>query len=299
VPTKSEKFANLGESTLDASYTSGGTTIDVVDASTFPADGIFRIRLDNPDETIWRVDSVSGDTFTGGAEENDGNASAGVAVVQVGTKGEQERLLQSPNDGFLYSPSGVGGADSYGPIFKLTPFSATGFAWVNQGGATETVTNGVARLVGPRTGSQNLRERVKTQPSTPYTLTVYAFTQMDNSTNHDAGIHFRESGTGKIAAIRVSNQRFKVTTGTDAWAADQATSEVWAATGIAPIWLRLTHDGTDLTWQYSFDGIHYTILATRAKTADFTTAPNQIGYVVNEQGNTSIIAMVVYSWAES
>jgi hypothetical protein len=295
----SEKFSNLGESTLASAYTAGDPTVTVTSAATFPTTGVFSMRVDNVAETVFRVTAVAGAVFSVTVEANDGNAAAGAAVVQVGSRATAERFIQSPDSGYLHAPSGISGADMYGPIYKLTPFSSTGFAWVNQGAATETVINGVARLFGPRTGSQNLRQRVKTQPATPYTLTVFAFTQMEQSNNHDAGIHFRESATGKIAAIRISNQRFKVTTGSGAWAVDQATSEAWAAVCIAPTWLRLTHDGTNLTWEYSFDGLHFTVLATRAKTADFTTAPDQIGYVVNEQGNNAIVAMVVYSWAET
>jgi hypothetical protein len=296
----SEKASNLGESTLASSYTSGGTSITVTSAASFPTTGVFRVRLDNPSETIFRVDSVAGAVFTGAAEANDGNAASGVAAVQVASRGTFERLLQSPDAGSPHAPSGVSGADFYGPNYKLVPFSSTGFAWVNQGGATETVSGGVARLVGPKTGSQNLRQRVKTQPSTPYTLTVFFTMQMERSNNHDVGIHFRESGTGKIAAIRLSFGILKITTGTDAWAADVGTSsDAWEILHRSPMWLRLTNDGTDLTWQYSFDGVHFSIVATRAKTADFTTAPNQIGYVVNEQGNANIVVMSVLSWSET
>src|SRR5690242_1967894 len=138
----SEKFANLAETTLASSYTSGGSSIIVTDASLFPTSGIFRVALGNANKTIYRVDSVSGTTFTGGAEEFDGNAAGGDAVVLVGSKGSAERFLQAPTSAEVQAYSGALGVDRYGPMWKLTPMDQSGWAWQNQGSASVSQASG-------------------------------------------------------------------------------------------------------------------------------------------------------------
>ena len=108
----SEKAANLAETTLASGYTSGGASISVTSASGFPTTGTFRVRLGNASRTTYRVDSVSGTTFTGGAEANDANAASSDTVIQVASRQTFERLIQSPDTGAINAPSGVSGADS-------------------------------------------------------------------------------------------------------------------------------------------------------------------------------------------
>jgi hypothetical protein len=49
-----------------------------------------------------------------------------------------------------------------------------------------------------------------------------------------------------------------------------------------PVWLRLTYDGTLCKGFWSPDGINFYIVKSENKINDFTTAPDQIGYYVNQ-----------------
>src|SRR5690348_7784839 len=138
-----EVFANLAETTLGAGYTSGGSSITVASASGFPSTGVFRVRLGNAGKTIYRVDSVSGTTFTGGAEANDANATTGDTVVLVATKAVAERFVQSPESGAIDLISGAAGVDAYGPVWKIVRPDTLSWSWQNQGGASVVDANGI------------------------------------------------------------------------------------------------------------------------------------------------------------
>jgi hypothetical protein len=312
VPTKSERFSNLGESTVDTGYTAGDPTIDVVDASTFPADGIFRIRLDNPSETILIVSSVSGDTFTVEAEEFDGNASAGVAVVQVGTKGQQERFLQGPVDGEPNAPWGVSGGDFAGPIWKIVPLDQSAWSWVNQGSATVVQGSGVVYFASTFAAGTNVRIRVKTAPSPPYRIEAGVKTWFSAGTLNTSlmatGILFRESGTGELSSVLITN--FTIATanhpasvGAVNYNSPTSFNAIIGAernTVLGQVmWLAIEDNNTDLIFQASIDRVNWETLATIGRTSFMAGGPDQVGiHLTNQAGGTSASASF-FHWEES
>lgn len=80
-----EQLKNLGSTTLASGYTSGAGSISVTAATSFPSAGTFCVTILDATtgavKLIFRVTSVSGTTFTGGAEGADANASSGDVVV--------------------------------------------------------------------------------------------------------------------------------------------------------------------------------------------------------------------------
>ena len=161
----SEKFANLAETTLASSYTSAGTSLSVASASGFPTTGVFRVRLDNVAKTVWRVDSVSGTTFTGAADSNDGNASSGAAVTIVASADVARRFLQSPDAGVIHAISGANGDDAYLLLRSGRP-DVLSWSWNNQGGATVVESNGVSVFSMPNS-TVSIRSRLITAPTPP------------------------------------------------------------------------------------------------------------------------------------
>jgi len=295
----SEKVANLAETTLASSYTSGGSSISVVSAAGFPTTGVFRVRLGNAGKTIFRVDSVSGTTFTGGAEANDANASAGDTVVCVATRGGFERLLQSPDAGGLHAPSGVDGADLYGPLWKLKPLDQSGWAWVNQGGATVTQANGLVRLLAPTNGATNLRVRKVAAPSQPYTITAMLIPNCMFG-NVEFGVLLRESATGKLVIMGLrtpasdprplfSARKYNSETSFN------SQSETGQVMAFGALFLRVGYNNTNVKLAYSMDGVNFTTRLEEAKATFFTTAPDEVGIEVgNFSGEDA--AFSVASW---
>lgn len=292
-----EVFANLAETTLASGYTSGGASMTVTSASGFPSTGTFRIRLGNAGQTIYRVDSIAGAVFTGGAEFNDANATAGDSVKIVASRAVAERFTQSPEAGEARLISGVAAVDFYGPAYKLTPVVAANFAWLNQGGATVTDASGVSYLqVGAQT--QNLRARVRTAPATPYTVTALVASEFENLLNQEVGIGFHEIGTGKSQALRLTSDWLVCVTNSTAL---NAIGSNQFSTGrfFSPWWMRIRDDGTNLIFSHSADGINFRQLVSDLRTAQFTTAPDRIMYYVNERSNAQPCGMSVLSWLES
>lgn len=296
-----ELFANLAETTLASSYTSGGSSISVTSATGFPATGTFRVALGNTAKTIFRVDSVSGTTFTGGAEANDGNASSGQTVVCVGTKAVAERFVQSPGAGNIAAPSGVSGVDRYGPLWNLGPAYVPGnFTWVNQGTIVETSSGDVTQYNHPGEATLTGRMKTKTIGTLTYTVPIIYGVYRD-AVEGLLGIGFRESGTGKqviFGLARVTSPIIRMHRLTNPTSFGGAVDT--GALVVVPqiLFLRIQYDGTNVKFSYSFDGVVYVLHQSETKTTGFTTAPDQVGVAMyNSSGATDNMSLI--GWAEA
>lgn len=311
----SEKFRNLAETTLASGYTAGSGSISVTSAALFPTDGVFSVRLDNVAETILRVTAVSGTTFTVTAEANDGNASAGAAVVLVGSRATAERFLQSPESGEFRSPSGSDGGTFYGPYMCiLTALEQSSWTWVNQGSFAFSETAGTVHITGSAAAGTNIRGRFKSAPSTPYTIEMGVIQMFYAATSGPAqlqflGLAFRESGTGEITVLVFSN--FSIATA-------QALSTIAAANynsatsfnaslgerflpGGMPThtWIRMTDNGTNLIFEWSNDRVNWFQIASIGRTSFMAGGPDQVGWIATDQGGSQTFAGSIISWRES
>lgn len=300
----SEKFANLAETTLASGYTSGGASIAVTSATGFPTTGVFRVRLDNANKTIYRVDSVSGTTFTGGAEANDGNASGGARVVQVISRQGLERLIQRPETGEARGLAGVSGADFFGPMWKLSDPTGLAWSWVNQGGSTIADANGISYLTIP-SASTSIRSRVITAPGTPYTITALLrarYIQPAVVNSQYGGLVFRESGTSKLyiwyCASHTALQAVKFTNDTTFSAVGPVNVGLTGAPG-GFHWMRLTDDGTDLRFAASLDGVNFKEYGTEGRTVFMAGGPNQVGFFSNVDSASGEMSLSVLSWVQT
>lgn len=294
----SEKFSNLAETTLASGYTSGGTSLSVTSASGFPTSGVFRVRLGNTGKTIWRVDSVSGTTFTGAAEANDANANSGDTVTNVATKAVAERFLQSPDSGTIHAPTGASGASYFGPVNAVTPFDDTGFSWLNQGSATFSVVGGTGHLVVPQNSGQAIRGRVKSITA-PVTITVLFDTIMESSASQAAMFGFRESGTGKILVFRMEQSTVRVSNGTTTISGDIYAKNWNNGRAHTRVWLQVEADGTNVKFRFSWDGVNYLEVLSETKGTHFTTAPDQVCFLGYDQNNSSFLHINILSYKES
>lgn len=298
----SEKFANLAETTLASGYTSGTTTLSVTSAAGFPTVGVFRVRLGNAGKTIWRVDSVSGTTFTGAAEANDANANSGETVKIVASKAVAERFTQSPESGEARLISGAAAVDFFGPIHKLTPLDQSGWAWVNQGGFSVTQANGIVYLAGPASGAgNNVKLRTVAAPSTPYTITA-AIIPLTSGTFSLAGIALRNAASGRFIHINARHDRGVVVTKQNtatSFNSDPVTRTNAHGGGGTLLFLRMADDGTNVIFSYSVDGVNFTQLFSEARTT-FINTPDEVGITAGYEG-TAVggAGSSVLSWVQT
>jgi len=220
-------------------------------------------------------------------------------IVSTGNLGSEPG---SPNAGDLYFPDNAFLVERYsgsawapwGPIFPLTDPTLAGLStWVNQGSSTVTSANGGITLNGAATGTgANLVLRVKTVPSTPYTITalfIPAFNSLKPFISW--GLCWRDSASGKIVTFDVlgastvslgntiRSSKFNSAT---AFSADYFSRQANTAGGL---WLRIADDGSFRTVSVGYDGVNFTALGSTTH-ADFIT-PNQVGIVVGTENSAA------------
>ena len=305
----SEKFANRPEALVDSSFSAGGTSLTVDDASDFPTTGVFRVVLGNAEGTIFRVDSVAGDVFTGAVEAFDGNASVGDTVKIVASKAVAERFLQSPESGEARATAGVSAADFYGPIWKLTALDQSSWSWVNQGSASVTQASGIVYLLTPGAAGSNVRGRFVASPATPYTITAAVLPGLTGGTHNFCGICFREASSSKLYDIHVYNaggattEQVRVQKWTNSTTASTTMTTRGMVANRGPVWLRISDNGTNLIFSYSIDGVNWFTLNTEARGTFMSggSGPTQVGIDISSEDTSTVggTAMSVLSWLQS
>jgi len=301
-----EQYANTVSTTLASGYTAGSGSIVVASATGLPSTGDFAVSLQNAQKTILKCTARSGTTLTVTAEANDANAASGTVVLATMLSARNLSLLmQEPG---VDSPYIVTPSFTRGLVRRVYPVDPTLFAWTNQGGATETTTNGFPYLQATTQNSNSIRIRRKAAPSTPYTVTAAFQARILNLNFFSAGILLRESATGKLEYINLASAAasvgINVTTCTDEnnVVAHVYTYGIFGSGGFGDLyWFRVGNDGTNLTYAFSENGYNFQVFtSTRAKNTFFTTGPDQVGYAINANNITLLpYAMSLYSWREA
>jgi hypothetical protein len=188
----------------------------------------------------------------------------------------------------------------WGPIFPFTPPVDGDFSWVNQGSATVSTTNGGIYLYDPTAdASANLRCRVKSAPSTPYTVTAAILMDPIVVANHNGGLLFRESGTGELVLfgmLQATGSLLQVDNWNSASAFNANVVNV-STRSSALVWLRIADNGTNRICSVSSDGQNWITVSTVARTT-FLTA-DQIGFFVAARNATYPMGMTLLSWKEA
>ena len=300
----SEKFANLAETTLASGYTAASGSISVSSASGFPTVGIFRVRLGNTGKTIFRVDSVSGTTFTGAAEEFDANANSGDTVKLTGTRASIERMIQAPDPSDIAGYSGVSAADRYGLLWKLVNPTLPAWAWQNQGGASVVEANGLVFLTIP-SQTTNVRSRLISAVATPWTITTLVRSRFTTATadRQLAGLVLRESSTGKLHTWYIQNsgniQHVKYTNDTTFSAVGVANVPSSGFYGGSWHWLRITDNGTNLLFSMSLDGVNFVQMGSEGRTVFMAGGPNQYGIFGNVDASAASFDASFAHWLQT
>lgn len=324
----SEKFSNLGETTLAAGYTSGGTTLSVAAAGSFPSVGVFRVRLGNANRTIWRVDSVSGTTFTGAAEANDGNANSGDAVKIVASKSVAERFTQAPEPNESILVSGANAVDEYFTFLTKTKrLDQSGWTWLQQGSAAVNQANGLVRITGHSAAGTQIRGRYFAYPTAPFTIIAGfrpTFPGATNLANLAAlAIGGYESGTGKMVLLNAANfdysngnalngnfafQGMTNTTTTATLYGQHKGGTNFNAVGINNfippfhlVWLKYEDNNTNVIASWSWDKINWNQIVSQARATGYTTMADKFGWFMQLQSasiSTPDLGYIV-SWEQS
>ena len=201
----------------------------------------------------------------------------------------------------------AGGSGLYSQVLSAVPTSAsTGLTtWANQGSATVADDATGVTIYSPSNGaSDNFRLRWKTAPATPYTVTaLVGFTASTITSFPACGFGWYDGtklqcfsfGFGNAAA---QTPRLVVRNLTDV--STLSTILATAPDSIpTPFWCRLKDDGTTVSFQISWDGVHFATLYSVAKASGFLGSGGytRIWYGVNAFNAEAWIALMSYAEA--
>ncbi len=208
-------------------------------------------------------------------------------------------------DGTFAIPPGTTGASISDEISGLNALSlppTSSWSWVNQGSAGIT-SSSLGQLLESNTSggsSDNVIARVRTAPSTPYTITgCINLIMWQPKDFQGVGLLFRESGSGKLATCGFGNVSPEVILRTQHY--NSATSfnadigSLVIGVFVRIIWVRLTDNGTNRIMEMSFNGSKWYTLATEGRT-NFLTA-DQVGFFVETRGATIAPTVELISWS--
>ncbi len=177
------------------------------------------------------------------------------------------------------------------PLRQVTLPDATTWAWVNQGGASETADGHALILAAPGAGGTQVRMRTVAIGANTTATAAVAITALTVNYNM-CGLALYETSSGKITGIglqinAVNNSALSVTTfnSTTSFGSNLA-NYLGFGTSSNYIWLRVKYDGVDVSYWYSGDGSSWQQVFTQAKAAFFTTNPDKFGYFCNAEHST-------------
>lgn len=323
--TGSPASGNLVKFSGALSITSADLTGDITTAgtvaSTIANDVVTYAKIQN----ISAASRVLGRGSASGAGDTEeltlggGLALAGTVLNTVGGTGGSGNIVNttafgaepgSPNTGDLdlYTQaaqiSRYSGAAwvPWGPLWPLTDPTLQTFAWINQGSATVSTTNGGIALATIAEGSVNLRIREKATPSTPYTITAAFLPAIINAGG--MGLSWRDSVGGRIEVLQAA---LNTAAGAEWTRALYTFSSVTGFNGTvlsakpAPafglVWLQCSDDGTNRIVRYSADGYTWIELYSELRSTYLT--PDRVGFYLGNTNADYPISTLLISWKET
>lgn len=286
-----ENFSNDAQDTLNGGINDSVTTLTVHDGSEFPAMG-FRLKIGN--ELLLCTSRASNTlTVVRGVEGSTADSHSDSAVVtHVLTAGALVRTGRDNVPLWGSSAPVLNSLTSGGSLL-----TAASFSWTNQGGATLTDHNGTVTLRAPRSASTDWRLVHVAAPSPPYTV-IAAFSLLlvrdltGSSGNPIAGLILRNSGSGTFHDLSFNtNSTTPFRFGSNDWTDETTFAGLSRVVVTNPLymqsvhWMKVTDDGTDLTYSISPDGIEWITLLQHGRTA--LGAPDQIGFGMSNQQSGS------------
>ena len=187
-----------------------------------------------------------------------------------------------------------------------TPLDQSTWGWINQGSAAVNQGGNVVQLVLGTEGSENVRGRFTAAPATPYTITALIYPgPMNTSGTCGVGPAFRETGSGKIVYIAYvgnasgAGPKWHVHRNSSPTVNSSVVSENVFSIPSSPQWVRISDNGTLTVYSYSFDGVNFFTLVSETRGSFFTTAPDQVGIIIQNFGAGITVAGSVISWVIS
>lgn len=255
-----ELFANNATTTLSSSTTSSATTLSVTTGSVFPSTGNFRLIVGSETMLCTARSSNTLTVVMGYESTTAASHASGSTVSQILTVGG---LLRNRQDDLHFaggSQPPVGRLlDASGNVLTSSDFTTT----AGVSGSSVTDQAGTLLLtVAAGSGGFNLSTLLRSAPATPYSIQCalqFCFADA-NSCALWAGLCATD-GTKLVthglfltdtAVFEIATSKLVSVTSEDS---DYTSNAAWA-TGLY-LWLKVTDDGTNLSFFRSHDGVNW------------------------------------------
>jgi hypothetical protein len=327
-----EKFANFAVNKLAAASAVDATSCSLHDASSFPASGAFRIKID---DEILLVTAVAGNIFavTRGAEGTVPVTHAAEATVRhLLTKGGLEARVANrfisdlhdnkpaagvkgrlflPTDGQFMEYDDGAAWHQYGPYRRLKAPPQTGWSWVNQGNATATFVGSALVLEDPDLDATAVQLRLYVRPLTVgATSLITAFTY--NGIGTDAPImgicarcvggtddgNFSAWGLRLIASPSNPMTFLHMKHYTSPTAVEATPyPDAHQLYPLRLCWTKFSWEGNYKRWYWSADGVNW--IKFWEDTFSTYNAPSQFGIFIDPVNNAQKVSLSLVHWEES
>lgn len=173
------------------------------------------------------------------------------------------------------------------------------YSWINQGTATVTVNKGAIYLLALPAAGSNQKLRVKTAPSTPYTITGAFYANVGSANSLNSGLSFREMSSSKIIVFVNGGDTLTVARYTNATTLSLVSQFFPIQINThSLVWLRIVDNGTTLFYSWSGDGQNFILIFSEARGSFFTTGPDQVGFNAESNNATFVSAINLVHWIE-
>lgn len=174
------------------------------------------------------------------------------------------------------------------------------YSWTNQRSTTKDTSDGTVYLAAPADATDSISMRLKTIPSTPYTVIARLEFGLWSIGTMAAGLICRDSSSqnfsmfGHYGASGNILHHF-LDTGDST---PHLTAGVLDTNGAGAFWpwWKITDDGTTRKYYVGWDGAHWLQHSSQSHTSPNT--PNQIGFGLESRNATYPASLRVISWAE-
>lgn len=222
------------------------------------------------------------------------------ALPAAGTSGR----IYLPSDGYHWLYDDGAEWTAWGPLFPMKEPPDTGWSWVNQGIATVQQAEGAIVVSDAGSAAYNMRVRVRSMPSTPYTFTAFMVLANrydgDNAVGH--GLVMRDSNTSRMTTFGYRNsnagddylrvERWDDANNWDSSPADNDVDFVYTRMGF-----RIYDDGSDHYFYWSADMQNWLEFYNEGR-ASWLASQDEIGFFLHPEASATIATAVV-SWEES
>lgn len=293
-------LAGPGELAANISDTVTSFNVKTGHGARYPDDN-FTIEIFNPWERMF-VAVKTVDTLSGITRGIDGTAAASHNLDDPVEHFIDARFLNRIASEVNALQKKLQGLALSQPINGITKPVNGDFSWDNQDNATITEDSEGNLFVRNPGTSGSLSSRIKTAPSTPYTITAGIVPFVPGTTGAQAGLVVRESSTGKLIQFGphrdIGLSVSKYTNG-DTFSAHYLTLDIVAFAGI--LWLQITDNGTNLLFNVSVDGRNFIQIHSVSRTDFMAGGPDEVGFGVAKSSTPSTVdaGMTLVHWDES